>query len=71
MSVDLIGSSVVLTRDGAGAVTLSKAGNTDDLISLARPVKFSLKIGFFLCGIAEEAFCFIPKNSATSKTAVL
>jgi len=24
-----------------------------------------------LCGIAEEPFCFFPKNSSTSKTSVL
>ena len=39
----------------------SKEGITLDLINLANPVKFSLKIGFFLCGIAEEPFCFFPK----------
>ena len=47
------------------------AGNTFDLINLAKPVRFSLKIGFFLCGIADEPFCFLPKNSSTSKTSVL
>ena len=34
----------------------SKAGTTALLTILASPVKFSLKIGFFLCGIAEEPF---------------
>ena len=34
----------------------SKAGITELLTILASPVKFSLKIGFFLCGIAEDPF---------------
>ena len=49
----------------------SKAGITLDLINRARPVRFSLKIGFFLCGIAEDPFWDLPKYSSTSKTSVL
>ena len=41
------------------------------LMYLAKPVKFSLKIGFLLCGIAEEPFWPELKNSSTSKISVL
>merc|ERR1711965_775462 len=44
----------------------SRAGITELLTILARPVKFSLKIGFFLCGIAEDPFWFFEKNSCSS-----
>ncbi len=44
----------------------SSAGITALLTILERPVKFSLKIGFFLCGIADEPFCFFEKNSCSS-----
>ena len=51
--------------------TFSRAGTTADLTILASPVKFSLRMGFFLCGIAEDPFCFLAKNSSTSNTSVL
>ena len=44
----------------------SSAGTTKLLTILASPVKFSLNIGFFLCGIADEPFCFFEKNSCNS-----
>ena len=42
----------------------SKAGTTALLTILDKPVRFSLKIGFFLCGIAEDPFWFLEKYVA-------
>ena len=36
----------------------------------ARPAICSDVIGFRLCGIAEEPFCFSEKNSSASRTSV-
>ena len=36
----------------------------------ASPYRFSDRIGFFLCGIAEEPFCPLPKASFASPTSV-
>ena len=43
---------------------------TDILTRRAKPVKFSVKTGFRLCGIAEEPFCPLEKNSSASSTSV-
>ena len=51
--------------------TFSIAGITVALINLAKPVRFSLRTGFFLCGIADDPICFLLKNSYTSATSVL
>ena len=49
-----------------------KAGIAVDLINLDKPVKVFTKYRiFFLCGIADEPFCFLSKNSSTSATSVL
>ena len=49
----------------------SRAGTTALLTILAKPVRFSLRTGFFLCGIADDPICFFLKNSYTSATSVL
>ena len=41
--------------------TFSNAGTTLDLINLARPVKFSLKIGFFYEALPKNLFAFFQK----------
>ena len=52
------------------SVTFSKAGTTALRTMRARPVKFSVRIGFRLWGMALEPFCLVPKNSWTSRTSV-
>ena len=51
--------------------TFSKKGIIELRIYLATPVRFSLSTGFLLCGIAEDPFWFLSKNSSTSKISVL
>ena len=51
--------------------TFSKAGLTELRTIRAKPVRFSLKTGLRLWGIAELPFCPLAKNSSTSKTSVL
>ena len=50
--------------------TFSIAGMTDMRTKRAKPVRFSVKIGFFLCGIADDPFCPTAKYSAPSNTSV-
>ena len=50
--------------------TFSMAGITAERTTLASPVKFSVRTGFLLCGIAEEPFWPSEKNSSASRTSV-
>ena len=52
------------------SATSSSAADSYDRSSRARPHRFSDRIGFFLCGIADEPFCPLPKASFASPTSV-
>ncbi len=51
-------------------VTFSSAGTTAARTMRARPVRFSLRIGLRLCGMAEEPFWPGAKYSSASRTSV-
>ncbi|MOA21974.1 hypothetical protein D3C78_1424980 [compost metagenome] len=50
--------------------TFSIAGTTDMRTSRARPVRFSVRTGLRLCGMADEPFWPGEKNSSASRTSV-
>ena len=52
------------------SATSSAAAEAYDRSSRAIPHRFSERIGFFLCGIAEEPFCPLPNASVASPTSV-
>ena len=52
------------------SVTFSSAGTTDIRTSRARPVRFSVRTGLRLCGIALDPFWPGEKNSSASSTSV-
>ena len=52
------------------SVTFSSAGTTAMRTRRANPVRFSVKTGLRLCGIAELPFCPFEKNSSASSTSV-
>ena len=52
------------------SATFSSAGVTAERTSRASPVRFSVRTGLRLCGIAEDPFCPAEKNSSASRTSV-
>ncbi|MNS99219.1 hypothetical protein D3C72_1336170 [compost metagenome] len=50
--------------------TFSIAGTTAERTRRARPVRFSVRIGLRLCGMADEPFWPLSKNSSASRTSV-
>ncbi len=50
--------------------TCSRAETQYPRSSRARPEMFSLPMGVFLCGMADEPFCPLPKGSMASRTSV-
>ena len=52
------------------SATFSIAGTTVIRTSRARPVRFSVSTGLRLCGIADEPFWPLAKNSSASPTSV-
>ena len=52
------------------SATFSSDERQYPLRSRAMPVIFSERMGFFLCGIADEPFCPFPNGSMASSTSV-
>ena len=55
----------IASGDDLGAARIAAARTTR-----ARPDRFSVRTGLRLCGIAEEPFWPLEKNSSTSRTSV-
>ena len=53
------------------SATSSSAGCTLPRITRDKPEICSQVIGFRLCGMADDPFCFSLKNSSASRTSVL
>ena len=52
------------------SATFSSAGITAERTSRARPVRFSVRIGLRLCGMADEPFWPGSNGSSASSTSV-